>query len=56
MSSYALVEVSDRVFDEVRDKLQSVGYSRVVNNDTGEIDMRGLGLKRIKVPTPGEPV
>ncbi len=52
--TYATLEVSPAVFDEVKDKLTAAGYGHAMS-DTGDgtvIDMHGIGLLRAK-PTQG---
>ena len=46
--TYAILPVSRKVFEEIRDKLTAAGYSdQIVENDT-VIDMHGLALQEEK--------
>lgn len=42
--TYALLEVSPAVYDEVARLLRAAGYAEAINS--GEIDMHGLALTR----------
>lgn len=41
--TYALLEVSETTYKEIRDKLRTVGYNHAFGNN-GEIDMHGIAL------------
>ena len=41
--TYALLEVSNATYQEVKRKLMDAGYAHAINSD-GEIDMHGIAL------------
>jgi len=42
--TYALLEVSSGVYDEIAAKLRAAGYDHAFDIHTGAIDMQGIGL------------
>lgn len=47
--TYAELAVSERTYNEIRQKLEAAGYHHALLSD-GAIDMRGIGLVAQKVP------
>jgi hypothetical protein len=50
--TFAILEVSKAVFDEIRGKLEAAGYSDQFHIDAGRpvVDMHGIALKAEVVP------
>ena len=46
--TYAELEVSEQVFDEIAGKLREAGYHHAFNE--GAIDMHGIGLVKLAEP------
>ncbi len=42
--TYAILEVSIEVYDEILEKLREAGYGHAINSE-GEIDMHGIALQ-----------
>ena len=54
--TYALLEVSNAAYQEIKRKLVDAGYSHAIHSD-GEIDMHGIALiiDKSKPPKPRPP-
>lgn len=47
--TYAIMEVSQKAYDEIRGKLEAAGYSDQIDQD-GSLDMHGIALAVEDVP------
>ncbi len=43
--TYAVLEVSQAVYDEIRAKLEAAGYDHAFHEDPDVIDMHGIALQ-----------
>ena len=48
--TYALLEVSDAAYEEIKLKLLNAGYDHAIS-ESGEIDMHGIALIKIPIDT-----
>jgi hypothetical protein len=50
--TYAILEVSQKAFEEIKKTLEKVGYDHVFNEDKTLIDMHGIALVSSKKKKP----